>query len=235
MKYLAILLMLFPLLGCQNSPERKWYDRVLDSLGRIEAPLTIDTTLFIRQLNGMETRDTTINDILIRQSRNYWDHNFVRFSWHKDSLIANKHTYDGSDGKLISWSRHFVGNGNYIDDGSIVDYTKWYKKNGAIKIFGAGELGYEPSPWQNYTIYHLLELLKAEGIDIKNNVDIGRLYTDPPTILNFGEISYPKLNWVVKVYYYDDSRRNYASIFCREFDADTGEVIKEWWDSAGIE
>jgi len=235
MRYLTVIFCIAAFLGCQRTPEMKWYRHVLDSLGRIEAPLIIDTLMFNRQMSGRDRMDTIINDMVIHRSRNYWGNkNYINLQWHIDSLIGDRYEYDGVDGKLLSWSRHFVNHRNFVDYGSIVDYTKWYKKSGKISTFGAGEGGQEPAPMPNFTIHKLIGQLRSEGVDLRNDVIIGQTPADT-TRIHWGEISYWKYNWKVDVSHYHNCYRNFASVHCREFDGDTGEVVKEWWDSWGIE
>jgi hypothetical protein len=218
--------------GCKRTPEEKWYYHVLDSLGRIEAPLMLDTISINRQLNGRVEMDTVINNFAIYQYRTYGD--YVILSRHRDSLIVDKYTYK-ADGKLFSWSRHFSGNRKISGGAAIVDYTKWYNKRGKIENFGEGELGTQQFPLPRFSIYNVIEKLRTEGVDVENSVTVNRNFVHAHQKLPHSNMEYPKLNWEVGVIEYYDDRKDYWTVDWREIDSDTGEVMREWSKSQGIE
>jgi hypothetical protein len=225
--------------GCQRTPEEKWYYHVLDSLGRIEAPLTIDTLLINTQLNGRDKMDTIVGDMIIDQYRDLYSHDYVLYLRHKDSLIVNKYEYNHENGKLISWSRFFTIKREILESATRVDYTKWYDEKGKIKHFGRGEMGFNPFPLPKFTIHKLIEKLRAEDVDLQNNVLIGERYAQPKKIIfEFDGISYYKENWEVAVvdYEYSPSGR-FVTAYAqwRELDSETGEVVREWSDWWGYE
>jgi hypothetical protein len=232
-KTLAILVCL-SLLSCKKSQEERWAYHVLDSLGRIEAPLILDTALFRKQLAGREFMDTVINKIAIHR---HYHNQFAIFSArHIDSLIANEYLYD-VDGRLITWSRKQGSENIHIASiGRRLDYTKWYNKKGKIEHFGLGDQGYDPVPLPKITIYKLIEKLENEGINLFNDLFIWKTVANPEKIVfEFDGTTYYKENWQVGVIDYYDEHKDYMTVHWREIDSDTGEVVREWSKSQGIE
>jgi hypothetical protein len=226
MKSLIVLLFLFLFVGCQRTPEEKWYHHVLDSLGKIEAPKTIDTLLFKEQLNGRGKLDTIIDNVYIRKY--CLNGHYILEHQHRDSAILNKYAYT-LDGRLHEWSRYFKSsNSDFYRSEYIIDYKKIYKKNGKIDYFGGDDQGFKSVPWPKYTIYKLIERLQAEGIDVKKDIRISRRAPDPSRILEFDGITYLKMNWKVGVYHVDEIYPNGGTIHWREFDSDNGQLVREW-------
>jgi hypothetical protein len=236
MKHVVILLLALSFFGCRQTPAAKWYYGTLDSLGKLEVPLKIDTTLINKQLNGRYRMDTIIDNMVIHQHRFYDSKYYEIFSQHRDSLVCNKYTYT-PDGKLVEWSRRFVST---MDDGSKdpmtpVDFQVFYKKNGKIENFIREELGYPGVPLPKFTIHHLLKKLQPENINMQRYFDIDWRSTNPRETLYIGDVSYPKWNWEVRVVFVDHYIGNNPNfpvelIHCREFDSDTGEVVREWYE-----
>jgi hypothetical protein len=236
MKRLIVILSIMSLCSCRQTPGAKWYYSTLDSLGKLEVPLILDTALVKKHFNGRHRMDTIINDEMIFMSE-YRGREYTYRCFHKDSLIANIYKYDYSDGKLKEWSRYFVAT---MDDGSkipmtSVDFQIFYKKNGKIENFIREELGYPGVPLPKFTIHHLLKKLQPENINMQRYFSIEWLPTDPHETLYIGDVSYPKWNWEVRVVFVDHYIGNNPNfpvelIHCREFDSDTGEVVREWYE-----
>lgn len=197
-----------------------WRDQTVDSLNQLDVPRQLDTALFHKRLNNRVELNTIIDDIATRQFDK--GNHYVLFLRHRDSLIANRYEYDRVDGKLLKWSRHFLnGSAN-------VDFIVSYDKNGKVNTFCTEETvdhGQYTVPLPKFTIYKLIDVLKKDGVNLR---DVIMYHTSSETLRIFGDVSYPKYNWQVGVFHFDDQRQNSGTIHWREFDSDNGQLVREW-------